>query len=83
MCDQTVRPQNSQKDSGVVVTENLNWTANENRRFSKAMRALWYLKRNVSNKTTVINKLNAYKGYVVPIISYSSEIPNEALFLTG
>ena len=79
MCDQIVRPENSQKDSGVVVTEDLTWTANANRRFSKAMRALWYLKRNISNKTTVINKLNAYKGYAVPIISYSSELwhPNK------
>ena len=69
----------SQKDLGVVVTENLNWTANANRRFYKAKRALWYLKRSMSNKTSVINKLNAYKGYVVPIISYASEVwhPNK------
>ena len=79
MSDQIVKPVNSQKDLGVVVTENLTWTANANRRFSKAMRALLYLKRNTSNKTSVINKLNAYKGYVVPIISYASEVwhPNK------
>ena len=79
MCDQIVKPVNSQRDLVVVVTENLTWTANANRRFSKAMRALWYLKRNISNKTSVINKLNAYKGSVVPIISYASEVwhPNK------
>ena len=37
------------------------------------MRALWYLKRKISNKTSVINKLSAYKGYVVPIKSYASK----------
>ena len=72
MCDQIVKSVNSQIDLGDVVTENLTWTANLKRRFSKAMRALWYLKRNVSNKMSVINNLNAYKGYVVPIILYGS-----------
>ena len=73
MCDQIVKSANRQKDLGVGVTENLTWTANANGRFSKAMGALWYLKRNISNKTTAINKLNAYKGYVVPIVPYASE----------
>ena len=74
MFNQIFKPVNSQKGLGVVVTENLTWTANANRRFSKAMRALCYLKRNISIKATVINKLNMYNGYVVPIISYASEV---------
>ena len=41
MCDQILKPLNSLKDIGVVVTENLTWRANANGRFSKAMRALW------------------------------------------
>ena len=74
MFDQIIKPVNIQKDLHVEVTENLTWTTNANRRFSKVMRALWYLKRNISNKTTVINKLNAYKGHVVPILSCASEV---------
>ena len=40
MCDIIVKPVNSEKDLGVVVTENLTWTAKANRRFSKALRSL-------------------------------------------
>ena len=56
MCDQIVRPGNSQKNSGVVVTENLTWTANANRRFSKAMRALWYLEETYQTKRQSLTK---------------------------
>ena len=73
MWDHIVETMNSQKDLGAVVRKNHSWTANANRRFSKAMRELWNLKINLSNKTSVINKLNAYNGYLVPIISYASK----------
>ena len=52
MCDKIVKPVNSQKDLGVVVTENLTWTANAKRRFSKAMRALWYLKKHIKQNVS-------------------------------
>ena len=74
MCDQIVKPMKFQKDLGVLVTKNLTWTTNANINFSKTMRALYYLKGNISNKTSIINKLNDYKGYVVPIISNASRI---------
>ena len=54
MFDQIVKPVNTENHLGAVVRENLTWTAN--RRFSKAMRAFWYLKRKISNEGSVINK---------------------------
>ena len=79
MCDQIVRPASGQKDLGGVVMENFTWTTNANRRLSKTMRKLSYLKPNISNKTSFINKLNVYKGHAVTIISYASEVwhPNK------
>ena len=72
MCEQIFKPV-SLNFLGVVVTENLNWTANANRRFSKAMRALWYIKKYTKQNVNQY-KLNAYRGYVVTIISYAIEV---------
>ena len=41
MSDQIVKPVNTQKDIGVAFAQNHIWTANANKRLSKAMQELW------------------------------------------
>ena len=75
--DQIVKQLNSQKSLGLVLTENLlTWTANANRQFSKAIRALWFLKEINQTKR---HSLNGNKDYIVSIISYASDVwhPNK------
>ena len=63
-----------QKDLGLIMTENLNWRLNSNKRCSKSWKAFYFLKRNVSKLASRKMKLNAHKGYVVPVIAYASQI---------
>ena len=55
------------------MATNLNWKANCDKRCSKAWRAFYFLKRNVSNLANKHMKLNAYKEYVVPVKAYASQ----------
>ena len=55
------------------MATNLNWKANCDKRCSKAWRAFYFLKRNVSKLANKYMKLNAYKGYRVPVIAYASQ----------
>ena len=63
-----------QKDLGVLVKSDLTWSSNVYLRTSKALRALYQIKRNVSKNVTLQAKLKAYTGYVVPILVYSSQV---------
>ena len=65
---------NSQKDLGVIMTKNISWNENIKRRTGKAWRAFFNLKRNISCYANLETKLNAYVGYVVPVISYASQV---------
>ena len=51
----------------------LSWKANIKKRCSKAWKAFYFLKRNISNLASQTKKLNAYVGYVIPVISYASQ----------
>ena len=51
----------------------LSWKANIKKRCSKAWKAFYFLKRNISNLASQTTKLNAYVGYVIPVISYASQ----------
>ena len=62
-----------QKDLGVLVSSDLTWSSNVDLRTSKALRALYQIKRNVSKNVTLQAKLNAYTGYV-PILVYGSQV---------
>ena len=63
-----------QKNLGVLVISHLTWSSNVDLRTSKALRALYQIKRNVSKNVTLQAKLNAYTGYVVPILVYGSQV---------
>ena len=63
-----------QRDLGVLISNDLSWKENRNLRWTKSLKSLWFLKRNISFKSTTKAKLNAYTGYVVPVISYECEV---------
>ena len=69
----------NQRDIGLQVSENLNWNENCSFRKRKGLCAFSRLKRNISQKCEQKSKLNAFLGYVVPIVTYSSQawFPNE------
>ena len=74
MNEVTVKPVKVQKDLGVLISNDLSWNENCNLRRTKALKSLWFLKRNISFKSTTEAKLNAYTGNVVPVISYTYEV---------
>ena len=63
-----------QKDLGVIMSAKLSWRANSLKRCKKASKAFYFLKRNVSVLANTRTKLNAYVGYVIPVISYASMV---------
>ena len=62
-----------QRDLGVVISNNVSWNENSNRRATKAMAAFFQIKRSLSQKCAIITKLNAYTGFVVPILTFASQ----------
>lgn len=62
-----------QRDLGIMVSNNLSWTTNCQVRTCKALNALHNIKRNVSKSCRTKTKLNAYVGYVMPILTYCSQ----------
>ena len=57
-----------QKDLGFIISAKLSWRANSLKRCKKASKVFYFLKRNVSVLATTRTKLNAYVGYVIPVI---------------
>ena len=64
----------TQKDLGVIMSSNLSWAGNCRKRVSMAWRSFYYVKRNISPIANVTTKLNGYVGYVVPVLTYASEV---------
>ena len=64
----------TQKDLGVVMSRNLSWSANCQRRTTKAWKSFYTLKRNISSRTSMERKMNACKGYIVPVLTYASQV---------
>ena len=80
MNEKIVSTSNTQKDLGIIINDNLTWHDNTMRRHSKALRALWSLRRNLPWSTSRRSKLNAYVGYVVPIMMFACQVgyPNKS-----
>ena len=74
MNEVAVKPVNVQKDLGVLISNDLSWKENCNLRRTKSLKSFWFLKRNISFKSTTKAKLNAYTGYVVLVISYACKV---------
>ena len=60
----------NEKGLGIILSDTLNWNENANRRHCKAHRALWSLKQNLPSFTPIKSTINAYIGYIVPIIIF-------------
>ena len=74
MNEVAVKPVKVQKDLGVLISSDLSWKENCNLRRTKSLKSLWFLKSDISFKSSTKAKLNAYTRYVVPVISYASEV---------
>ena len=74
MNEVVVKPVKVQKHLGVQISNDLSWKENCNVLRIESLKSMWFLKRNIYFKSTTKTKLNAYTGYVVPVISYASEV---------
>ena len=72
--NETVNISFHQKNLGIQVCDNHTWHQYASTRASKTLNALCYLRRNLHHRTLPQVKLNAYKGYIVPIISYACQV---------
>ena len=63
----------TQRDLGLIVAENLNWSSNCELRSTNAMRAFFQVKRSPSTIYNQATKLNAYVGYVVQVATHASQ----------
>ena len=61
-----------QKDLGYLVNEKLSWKNHVENRCKKATSAFFQIKRNLANDSHSFLKLDAYCGYIMPILSYGS-----------
>ena len=69
MNGKTLEHTQKEKDLGIIVSNDLTWTANVERRCEKVFSTM---KRNFANGTNWIAKMNLYRSYNVPIISYGA-----------
>ena len=60
MNEVAVKPVEVQKDLGVLISNDLSWKEICNLRRTKSLNSLWFLKRNISFKSTTKAKLNAH-----------------------
>ena len=69
-----------EKDLGIIVSNDLTWTANAERRCENAIKVFFTIKRNIANGTSWIATKNLYRSYIVPIISYGAILwkPNKS-----
>ena len=65
---------NEMKVLGVLVSSDLTWSSNVDLSTSKALRALFQIKRSLIKNVTLQANLNAYTGYVVPTLVHSSQV---------
>ena len=72
MNGKTLEQTQKEKDLGIIVSNDLTWTANVERRCEKAIKVFFTIKRNIANGTSWIGKKNLYRSYIVPIISYGA-----------
>ena len=60
-------------DLGLVVSNNLKWTAHIETKLAKANKTFQMLKRNVSKSISQYSKLLLYKSTIIPQLLYASE----------
>ena len=63
----------SARDFGVIISKTLSWEENSTSRRQKALAALFAIKRSMVNGSSIAVKTHVYTGYVVPILTFSSQ----------
>ena len=63
-----------EKDLGVIICDNLNWSEHIKSRVSKAYSMFHMIRRNVSPRTSKGAKMNLYRGLLVPILTYGMQV---------
>ena len=61
-----------EKDLGIMISNDLTWTAQTEKRCEKTMKAFFTIKRNIANGTPWTTRKNLYRSYIVPILSYGA-----------
>ena len=61
-----------EKHLGIMISNDLIWTAQTERKCEKTMKAFFTIKRNIANGTPWTTRKNLYRSYIVPILSYVS-----------
>ena len=61
-----------QKYLGLIMASVLSWKPNVDNRCNKAWKVFYFLERNKLCVAAKNTKLNAYIGYVIPVLSYAS-----------
>ena len=64
----------NQKDLGVIMSSNLSGAEKCRKRVSKGWISFFALKRNVSPFANLPTKLYGFIGYVVPVLTYASQV---------
>ena len=64
----------SQKDLGVVMSRDLKWDLHVETRCRKATQCFFLLKRCLPQTASLLCKLNAYRAYLVPILTFASPV---------
>ena len=80
MKGKTLEQTQKEIDLGIIVSNDLTWTASPDRRCEKAINVFFTIKRNIAKGTSWIAKKNLYRSYIVPIISYGAILwkPNKS-----
>ena len=60
------------EDLGTMISNDLTWTAQAERRCEKTMNAFFTIKRNSADGTPWTTRKNLYRSYIVPITCYGA-----------
>ena len=63
---------NKEKEFGIIVSQDLSWTANAERRCEKAIKAFCTIKPNIAKRTNCQAKKNLFRSYIVAVKSYGA-----------
>ena len=63
-----------EKDLGIMISNDLTWTAQTEKHCEKTMKAFFTIKRNIANGPPWTTRKNLYRSYIVPILSYGEAL---------
>ena len=70
----TIHHDSKERDLGVFITDTLTWSHHTNSRVSEASKSLLLIKRNTSDSCTSFTKLQAYCGFIIPVLLFGSPV---------